>query len=305
MLFRSADKKWGFMRYSTTPCMEWETTLVINQRGVPGPPGPAGPRGRRGPSGADGADGVNGVDGVPGADGADGVNGVDGAPGADGAPGKDGADANGGSGACQRGFECRIGDTGPGGGIVFYVAPTTFTSDAPCGSGCQYLEMAPADWNGTGGDPQRVWTDSPGVRTDATAFSIGSGFANTETIIAAIPSDTSSTSAAVLARSYRGGGFSDWYLPSKNEINQMCITFSGVPTGGICSGDATTGKSGVGGFGPAIGDWPGGIWYWSSTEVPTNYAFDLKFDAMGARSDSRMYDDNKASVRSVRPIRAF
>lgn len=282
--------------------------------GATGPKGETGPTGPKGDTGAAGADGATGPKGDTGASGADGATGPTGAtgpagpPGPTGATGPAGADGVDGGGACQRGFECRLGDTGPGGGIVFYVAPSTFSSGSACGSSCKYLEMAPAGWNGGSGDPKRAWTDDSSVRTSATGQGIGDGFVNTATILAALPSDGTSTSAAKLANSYRGGGLTDWYLPSKGELNQMCITWSGASTGGICSGDATTGKSGVAGFSPVLTDYPYGVWYWTSSELPTGqpyYAFAQKFDSVSPYSAGTSNDDNKSTLRLVRPIRAF
>jgi hypothetical protein len=48
---------------------------------------------------------------------------------------------------------------------------------------------------------------------------IGSGSTNTDAIIARLGNTTNH--AAGLARSYRGGGFTDWYLPSASEISAI------------------------------------------------------------------------------------
>ncbi len=50
---------------------------------------------------------------------------------------------------CAAGGTCQVGDTGPGGGIVFYVA----TSPQSWGT---YLETAPSNWNG-GAEPRQAW----------------------------------------------------------------------------------------------------------------------------------------------------
>ncbi|NCZ88880.1 MAG: DUF1566 domain-containing protein, partial [Actinobacteria bacterium] len=48
--------------------------------------------------------------------------------------------------SCAAGGACVVGDTGPGGGIVFYVAGATFTSTgSDCATACRYLEAAPTD----------------------------------------------------------------------------------------------------------------------------------------------------------------
>ena len=49
---------------------------------------------------------------------------------------------------CATGGSCIVGDTGPGGGKVFYVRADggTFTSTgSDCGTACKYLEAAPTD----------------------------------------------------------------------------------------------------------------------------------------------------------------
>ncbi|MEI7668351.1 MAG: hypothetical protein WCI62_05110, partial [Erysipelotrichaceae bacterium] len=52
-----------------------------------------------------------------------------------------------------------------------------------------------------------------------TLTSIGSGKSNTDKIIARYGKN--STYAARIARDYQGGGYTDWYLPSKDELNRL------------------------------------------------------------------------------------
>ena len=109
---------------------------------------------------------------------------------------------------CAAGGKCARKDAGPGGGLVFYVA------DAPETWG-RYLEVAPTNWNGPGGDPKAPWCNITDTLI-TTEFEIGKGLANTATLSA-----TCSTSAAALAKAYRGGGKSDWYLPSVAELHEL------------------------------------------------------------------------------------
>jgi hypothetical protein len=130
-----------------------------------------------------------------------------------------------------------IGDVGPGGGKIFYVAYTPF----PCGpertTSCTYLEAAaPALWNGGVGDPERTWAQTNPIRYDtgtvnnatspetATAGAIGWGYRNTRAIILQGNTDVT-TSAAALADSYAvtvdGVVVDDWFLPSKDELMAM------------------------------------------------------------------------------------
>jgi hypothetical protein len=140
---------------------------------------------------------------------------------------------------CANGGECIVGNTGPGGGIVFYVSNATFTqtgaTGAMCTTTCKYLEAAPANWQThasinlpAGDDPQRSWaTDNdPGAGDQAmgnqrvsvagTSNEIGSGYQNSLLIVAQV-GNVAASSAAVLVRGYTGGTKTDWYLPSKNE----------------------------------------------------------------------------------------
>ena len=56
--------------------------------------------------------------------------------------------------------------------------------------------------------------------TGATAIDIGTGLANTNTIITS-QGGSATNYAASLARTYNGGGYTDWYLPSKNELQKL------------------------------------------------------------------------------------
>lgn len=125
-----------------------------------------------------------------------------------------------------------IGDTGPGGGIVFYYnaagfncGPSFTVNGSPNGGKCYHLEAAPQSW--FAGTPNRSWASatywltrvpSPG----ATATAIGSGYRNTLAIIGQGNSNPA-TSAAALAQSYSGAGMTDWYLPSKDELHELYV----------------------------------------------------------------------------------
>jgi hypothetical protein len=77
------------------------------------------------------------------------------------------------------------------------------------------------------------WNNGSNSTTGATGTAIGTGLSNTNTIILA-QGGTATSYAAGLARAYTGGGFSDWYLPSINEINLLWgqrSRFTGFSTG--------------------------------------------------------------------------
>jgi hypothetical protein len=180
-----------------------------------------------------------------------------------------------------------VGDPGPGGGKIFYVAPegTSFACGPTRAATCTYLEAAPSGWN-TRNDPTLSWANTTNKSTTvnnttspetATATAIGWGYRNTRAIILQGNSDTA-TSAAALADSYTstgpGGTYDDWYLPSKEELNQLYLNSAAV--GGFANGR-----------------------YWSSSEGANNYAWDKNFN------DGTQYGLNKDQPGYVRPVRAF
>jgi len=104
-----------------------------------------------------------------------------------------------------------VGDTGPAGGIVFYLTPGT--------NGTQGLEAAPVDQ-----DSSYLW-GCPGTIVGTTSEVIGTGLANTNNIIFVCGTST----AANLAANYISPtGATEWYLPSFDELNQLYEQFSHV-----------------------------------------------------------------------------
>lgn len=151
------------------------------------------------------------------------------------------------SGSCADGGDCVIGDTGPGGGVVFFVKGTgsfdasavatcPFSSQGECSMMWQsssiivhmsaemqaalpfdYMEVAPAS-----GLVSRPWSsaDWSGGTTEPR---IGAGSAGTDAIKAAYPDDTQANNAAYYASAYSNNGKSDWFLPSTDELAVAAI----------------------------------------------------------------------------------
>jgi len=198
-------------------------------------------------------------------------------------------------------FTCRVGDTGPAGGKIFYAVSIPFACGPSRTSSCKYLEAAPSGWN-TGSDPARTWAKSTPVNYQTTsvnnptspetanATAIGWGYWNTRAIVGQGNTD-SSTAAAALADSYSvtvsGTVYGDWFLPSDLELDQLRVSCDLV--GGMtCSGGGN----------------PNATLYWSSTELSATTARGRKMS--GSNSDNSLETSNKdIATNIIRPIRSF
>jgi len=149
---------------------------------------------------------------------------------------------------CAEGGDCALGDTGPGGGLIFYVSASGFNCGAsysstgsPTGGLCHYLEVAKKTWYGGTADPVLQYSTysaipdasltamisaglENGWELTASGGSIvitdlGRGFKNTTILLASEPAKYP---AAYAARNYAGNGLTDWYLPNGKEIYQLC-----------------------------------------------------------------------------------
>ena len=142
------------------------------------------------------------------------------------------------------------------GGIIFYLDDT----------GEHGLVAAPEDQGATVG-----WFNGEYVVTGATGTVIGTGQANTSAIVA---SQGEGDYAASLCDQLVLNGFSDWFLPSKDELDALYLS-----------------KALVGGFAEDF--------YWTSTEHGEGSAWEQVFNT-GAQ-----YNANKNSSIRVRAVRAF
>jgi hypothetical protein len=197
---------------------------------------------------------------------------------------------------CVPGTSCLIGSTGPGGGVVFYDAGTQQ-------SWGRYLEFAPKDWYGiryvdgygTEGKKETWCNDNQvgqgsieGIPFDIAipGTEIGAGKANTESMLTRC---SYKPSAATAVRAYQGGGLSDWYLPSKAELNELCKYANKQNTGN-----------------PKIRCKDGEIrdnaflaWHWSSSEYDSEHA------SMQYFGNGNQLETQKHYYYVIRPIRAI
>jgi Protein of unknown function (DUF1566) len=165
------------------------------------------------------------------------------------------------------GFETRlcsysIGQNVPElGGFIFYLDP----------SGCHGLVCAPTDQS-TG----IQWYNGSYISTNSLESGIGLGNGNTESIIKL---QGAGSYAASICSGYTGGGFTDWYLPSKYELNLMWLHVG-------------QGATNVAGF--------ANTFYWSSSEFNDNIAW-LLFLPTGFQYNGHA----KSLTHNVRAVRAF
>jgi len=113
-----------------------------------------------------------------------------------------------------------------------------------------------------------------------TGTALGTGSSNTDNIIAqavAAGNNTLTSYAAGLARAHNGGGYNDWYLPSKDELNKLYLN-----------------RVAIGGF--------ANDYYWSSSEYDASSHSHAWFQHFG---NAYQDGDFKYATRRVRAVRAF
>ncbi|MFP4330513.1 MAG: InlB B-repeat-containing protein, partial [Spirochaetaceae bacterium] len=100
-----------------------------------------------------------------------------------------------------------IGEPGEAGGVIFYDDEADGTDDI---AGARYLEAWTANESG-----MYEWKTSQ-THTTGTSPAVGSGYENTYSAMTG-----SEHPAANVVRNATHGGHSDWFLPSKNELDLM------------------------------------------------------------------------------------
>ena len=191
---------------------------------------------------------------------------------------------------CAQGGTCVVGNTGPGGGTVFYVSPSTFTCGPTRNLTCKYLEVAPRGWSGVSTDPTAAWGANSYNLTGVSGSiplgigSLGRGYLDSDVIITV----QSPSTASGISRAYRGGGLSDWYLPSSSELNVLCKYARGVTSdfGYDCTGGSTNSNF-------------DSVYYWGTSQGDYDKAYAIDFTT---GNSALVLNTN---LRSVRPIRSF
>ena len=185
---------------------------------------------------------------------------------------------------CSAGLSCSVGDVGPGGGVVFYDAGSTKWWG-------RYLEAAPVSCE-IAGVPFKPAGGVQGIHAlqidRVRAKAVGAGKANTDLIVQRY--GATRNHAAALVRSQACNGFTDWFLPSANELNiawrvlaQNRVNREPTPVGGFDIG-----------------------YYWTSsdyngTEAWTQYFSDgQQFDRVQTLSANKQPPNRTFKVRGVR-----
>ena len=119
---------------------------------------------------------------------------------------------------CRSGGVCRVGDVGPGGGIVFFVGEFVNTQT---GETKYNMEFAPNGWAGRNEfDIYSAYCSKKSGLTGAFSTSLGTGQRNTAILQGQCPPSALSGSTNK-ETSYRGGGLSDWFMPSQAEAQKI------------------------------------------------------------------------------------
>lgn len=115
------------------------------------------------------------------------------------------------------------------------------------------------------------WYNGTYITTGASGTAIGTGNTNTNSIVSA---QGSGSYAAKLCSDLTLNSYSDWYLPSKDELDKLY-----------------TNKAAIGGFTTNT--------YWSSTETANNTAYSQYFSTGSQLSEFKSY------TYFIRAVRAF
>jgi hypothetical protein len=172
-----------------------------------------------------------------------------------------------------------LGETGPGGGKIFYIGfdgfscgPSFSATGSPSGGLCHYLEVASITGNYAWTDIGQTWALNNSTLV-STGFEIGRGYTNSLAIV-----ELGTNSSAGRARGHRtiisGVTYSDWYLPSQNELLKLYENTA-------ARADMKPGQ------------------YWSSTGRGNTQAYWVNMEAGGNSFKLKTF------VTWVRPIRSF
>lgn len=146
-----------------------------------------------------------------------------------------------------------------GGGKIFYID----------GTGQHGLIVSLQDQSGG-----LQWQNGSEITTNAAGLAIGTGTANTTAIISV--QGNGSYAASLCRLFYNGGGFSDWYLPSLYELNQLNLVNNSL----------------------GLPDLQGG--YWSSSEIDSDEAWTIFITIDQSPNQNGSWKSGSYKVRAIR-----
>lgn len=173
-------------------------------------------------------------------------------------------------------IEYEIGEVGPAGGLVFYVDMNGIPAFLP-DNFFRYLEVSPNDLQTLGDTTWGCGGTEIGVTAQGTG--IGAGQTNTTAIVNGCAElGTAAKLCDSLEITRAGWIYNDWYLPSKDELNEIytSLYLHVPPLGGFTIGDS----------------------YWSSSEESSSDAYNQSFGGGSQGSEDKDY--NQSFVRAVR-----
>ncbi len=155
-----------------------------------------------------------------------------------------------------------VGDTGPAGGVVFYVTD----------GGSKGMEAIKRTSGTVYDDTVYKWGCYQQEITGANGTSIGTGRSNT---IAIINSCGEADIAAKVAHNCTYGGYTDWFLPARDTLTE--IHKAQLP------------------------DWAGTLFYWSSSQYQPDPAYSAWYQHFAATSSPNFTGKNSdGGVYAVR-----
>lgn len=211
-------------------------------------------------------------------------------------------------GECTR---CAVGHKGQAGGVIFYDCDADNEVGNPDGlksveCGWRYLEAAPSNieagntsefvfgfYRKTPEDDNRYVSGYTRYdELNCTSTAVGTGKSNTELLVKAMGnsayiglsgSETTEKYAAKLCDDYVYGGYDDWFLPSKDELDLICTNLKENNLGGFSSYDD----------------------FWSSSEYSDSIKYAWYRSFFTSEYIFNYYDNSRHYKYLVRPVRAF
>ncbi len=182
---------------------------------------------------------------------------------------------------CMYGGPCAVGETGPGGGTVFYTGTTkidAYGDKYPGGKSLEFLDPFPT----------KKYKYRCAIHVNDTAQDVGAGAKNTALYRAAC---TDTGMPIELATNATNGGKSDWFIPSLDELNLLCRYLHGQST---TSNEQCNGKLKTNGTKNAD------VAQWSSFQYSKASMWGISFgDGTSIKRDKNDYSYNFFLVRAT------